>query len=86
MIYSFGPLGHTSGFGGFGVKKFNILKLVMCPIKLKGMSSLQGYIENFYPRIKLVTLGWGQRIKYHLFLRECWDLRWLAVECVLVSV
>ena len=54
------------GLGGAGgVKKFNFLPMVMWHIKIKGMSSRPGYTENFYPRIKLVTFGWGQRIKYH---------------------
>ena len=46
-------------------KNFNFLNMVMCHIKLKGMRSRPGYTEKIYPRIKLVTLGWGQRIKYH---------------------
>ena len=62
--FSIGPLGHACprvwDLGVLGVKN-----MVMWHIKLKGMSSRPGYTENFYPRIKLVTLGWGQRIKYH---------------------
>ena len=62
---------HAPGIGtwgclvGGGGQKFNFLNMVMWHIKLKGMNIRPGYIENFYPRIKLVTLGWGQRIKYH---------------------
>ena len=60
---------HAPGFGtwgaGGGGQKLNFLNMVMLHIKLKGMSSRPGYTENFYPRIKLVTLGWGQSIKYH---------------------
>ena len=58
---------HVTGFGtwGAGGQKFNFLNMVMWHIKLKEMSSRPGYTENFYPRIKLVTLGWGQRIKLH---------------------
>ena len=58
---------HAPGIGtwgaGGGGQKLNFLNMVMWHIKLKGMNSLPGYIENFYPRIKLVTLGLGQRIK-----------------------
>ena len=53
------------GLGGAGGQKFNFQNMVMWHIKLKGMSSRPRYTENFDPRIKLVTLGWGQRIKYH---------------------
>ena len=67
--FSFGPLGHACprvwDLGVLGGQKFNFLNMVMWHIKLKGMSSRPGYTGNFYPRIKLVTLGWGQRIKYH---------------------
>ena len=56
---------HAPGFGTWGCwgrgQKFNFLNMVIGHIKLKGMSSRPGYTENFYPRIKLVTLGWGQR-------------------------
>ena len=41
-------------------QKFNFLNMVMWHIKLKGMSSRQGYTEKLEPAIKLVTLGWGQ--------------------------
>ena len=58
---------HAPGFGTWGVggSKYNFMNMVMWHIKLKGMSSRPGYTENLYPRIKLVTLGWGQRIEYH---------------------
>ena len=51
----------TWGCWGGGGQKFNFLNMVIWHIKLKGMSSRPGYTENFYPKIKLVTLGWGQR-------------------------
>ena len=41
--------------------------MVMWHIKLKEMVSRTGYKNNFYPRVKLVTLGWGQKVKYHSF-------------------
>ena len=53
------------GLGGAGGQKFNVMNMVMWHIKLKGMSSRPGHIENSNPRIKLVTLGRGQRIQYH---------------------
>ena len=52
-------------------QKFNFLNMVMWHI-LKGMSSRPGYTEHFYPRIKLVTLRWGQRIKYHQISSRAW--------------
>ena len=57
---------HAPGIGtwGAGGQNFNFLNMVMWHIKLKGMSSRPGYIENINPRNKLVTLGWGQMIKY----------------------
>ena len=60
--FSFGRLGHAPGFGtwGAGGSKFNFLNMIMWHIKLKGMSSKPGYTEQFYPTIKLVTLGWCQ--------------------------
>ena len=48
--------------GVLGGQKFNFLNMVMWHIKLKGMSSRPGYTEKFYPTIKLVTFGWGQRL------------------------
>ena len=44
-----------------------IPNMVMWHIKLKGMVSRTGYKYNFYPRVKLVALGWGQKVKYHSF-------------------
>ena len=51
--------------GVLGGQKFNFLNMVMWHIKLKEMNSSPGYTENFYPFIKLVTLGLGQRVNYH---------------------
>ena len=70
MGFLFGPLGHASGFGtwggGWGVQTSDFLNVIMWHIKLKGMSSRLGYIEKKQqPRIKLMTLGWSQRVKYH---------------------
>ena len=67
-FYSVPWVMHAPGFGtwgGWGGQKFNFMNMVMWHIKFKGMSSRPGYTENFNPRIKLVTLGWGQRIEYH---------------------
>ena len=46
--------------------------MVMWHIKLKGMISRPGYNEKNYPRIKLVTLGWGQNVTI-TFLQERGD-------------
>ena len=51
--------------GVLGCHKLNFLNMVMAHIELKGVISRPGYTVKFYPRIKLVTLGWGQRVKYH---------------------
>ena len=51
-----------SGTCGAGVKEINFLNIVMWHIKVKGMISRPGYTEIFYPRIKLVTLGRGQKV------------------------
>ena len=69
------------GLGGAGGQKFYFLNMVMWHIKLKGMNSRPGY-NFFYPRIKMVTIGLGQRIIR--YLRGRGDLRWRAIECVLV--
>ena len=53
------------GLGDAGGQKFNFLNMVMWHIKLKGLNSRPGYTEKFYPTIKLVTLGWGQKVNYH---------------------
>ena len=73
-FYSVPWVMHAPGFGtwGAGGQKFNFMNMVMWHIKLKGMSSRPGYAENFNPRIKLVTLGWGQRIEYHEISLRAW--------------
>ena len=65
--FSLGCMGHAPGvgLGVLGGQKFSFLNMVMWHIKLKGMISRPGYPENFYPMIKLVTLGRGQKVKYH---------------------
>ena len=82
MAFSFGPLGHVClrvlDLGVLVSQKFNFLNMVMWHIKLKGMSSRPEYFENFYPKIKLVTLGWGQRIKYHQIYSRAWGF---AMAC-----
>ena len=47
--------------GVLGDQKFNFLNMVMWHIKLTRMSSRPGYTENYYSRIKLVTLGMGSK-------------------------
>ena len=46
-------------------QKLNFLNMVMWHFKLKGMSSRPGFTEKFWPTVKLVTLGWDQRVNYH---------------------
>ena len=60
------------GLGGAGGSKINFLNMVMWHIKLKGMNSSPGYTEKFYSTIKLVTLGWGQRVNYHYISSRVW--------------
>ena len=54
------------GLGVAGGQKFNFQNMVMWHIKLKEMNSSPGYTENVYPAIRLVSLGWGQRVNYLL--------------------
>ena len=58
-------MGHGLGHGDAGGSKFYFVNIVMWHIGLKGMSSSPGYTENLFPTIKLVTFGWGKRVKYH---------------------
>ena len=53
------------GLGGAWGQKISFLNMVMCHIKLKGVSRRPEYTEKFYPKIKQLTFGWGQRIKHH---------------------
>ena len=70
---------------GSGGQKFNFLNKIMRHIKLKEVISRPGYTEKIYTRIKLVTLGWGQKVNYTIrFLLECGDFRQCAIKCVLV--
>ena len=74
MGFSSGCQGHAPGVGlgsAWG-QKFSFLNMVMWHIKLKGMISRPGYTKKFYPRIKLVTLGWGQKVKYHEISSTTW--------------
>ena len=67
--FSFCHLGHAPGVGLWGTggaqggqKKFS--NMVMWYIKLTGMTS-RTKCKLQYPRVKLVTLGQGQKVKYH---------------------
>ena len=66
------------GLGAAGGQKLNFLNMVMWHIKLKGMNSSPGYTEYFYLTIKLVTLGWGQRVNYHWISSRAWGF---AMAC-----
>ena len=71
---------HTGG------QKCNFLKMVMCHTKLRGMTRRLGFTEQFYPRIKLVTMRWCQKVEYNIrFFLKLGDLQWGAIKCVLVN-
>ena len=55
-------------FGALGVPRGSkkISTMVMWHIKSTGMTSRTECKYYFYPRVKLVTLGRGQKVKYHL--------------------
>ena len=73
--------------GVLGGQKFNFLNMVMWHIKLKGMISGPGYTEKIYPRMKLMTLRWGKKVKYQwISSRALGFLMPRAIECVLVLV
>ena len=69
MGFLFCRLGHAPevglwGTGGAqGVNFF--LNMVMLHIKSTGMTSRTECKEHFHPKVKLVTLGRGQKVKYH---------------------
>ena len=54
--------------------------------QIEGTSIGPGYCEKFYPMIKVQTGDLGMGSNIIRFLRECGDLRWCAIECVLVFV
>ena len=61
------PRGGTLGrWGAQGVIKSLFLTMVMWQIKWKGITSKTECKKNYHPRVKLVTLGWTQKVKYHL--------------------
>ena len=66
--------------------KFNFLNMVMWHIKFKGMSSRPGYTENFNLWSNWWTWDGVKESIIIIFLRESWDWRWRAIECVLVSI
>ena len=59
------------GLGVLGVKNL-IYEHGHVAYQIKGLSSRPGYTENFYPTIKLMTLGWGQRMEYYLISSKAW--------------
>ena len=74
------------GLGGAGGQNFNFLNMVMWHIKLTRMSSRPGYTENFYSRIKLVTLGVGLNDQIPLDIFESVGIYDGAPSCVLVKL
>ena len=77
-------------FWGLGEgSKINFLNMVMWHIKLKGMSSRPGNTEHctFLTYHQTGDLGMGSKGEIPFrFLRERGDLRWRAIECVLVCL
>ena len=69
------PRGGT--WGAQGVKKFFFSNIVMWHIKSTGMTSRTECKLNFHPRVKLVTLGWGQRSNIIKFRLPCQFHRFL---------
>ena len=68
--FVFCPLGHAPGVGLWGAGgaqgvNFFFLNMVMWYIKLTGMTSRTKCKKHFHPRVNLVTLGRGQKVKYH---------------------
>ena len=68
--FLFCHLGHAPGVGFLGIGgaqgvKLFFLNMVMWHIKSTGMTSRTEYKLHFHPRVKLVTLGQGQKVKYH---------------------
>ena len=67
--FSFCCLGHVPGVGIWGIGGAQGVNcssiMVMWHIKLTGMTSKTECKLSFYPRVKLVTLGWSQKVKYH---------------------
>ena len=52
--------------GAEGVKKLFFSNMVMWHIISTGMTSRTECKLNFHPKVKVVTLGLGQKVKYHL--------------------
>ena len=75
--FLFCPLGHAPGVGLWGTggaqggKKIFFSNMVMWYIKLTGMTSRTECKLNFHPRVKLVTLWWGQRSNIIKFMLPC---------------
>ena len=68
--FLFCRLGHAAGVGLWGtggaqgVTKF-FSNMVMWHIKSTGITSRTKCKQHFHPRVKLVILGRGQKVKYH---------------------
>ena len=69
--FLFCRLGHAPGVGLGGTrvprgsKIIFFSNMVMWHIKLKGMTSRTECKQHFHHRVKLMTLGQGQKVKYH---------------------
>ena len=78
------PRGGTLGrWGCPGDQKKIISNMAMWYIKLTKMTSKTECKYNFHPRVKLVTLGWGQRSNIIKFRLPCQFQRFLyQILCV----
>ena len=68
--FLFCRLGHAPGVGLAGTRvprgsNFFFSNMVMWHIKLTGMTSRTECKQHFHHRVKLMTLGQGQKVKYH---------------------
>ena len=56
-------------FGALGLPRGQLFSnMVMWHIKSTGMTSKTECKLHFHPRVKLVTLGRGQKVKYHYYI------------------
>ena len=60
--------------------------MVMWHIELKGMMRRKGFKQNVYPRVKLSSLWWGQKVKYYFISSKALGFAMVRHRpCILVS-
>ena len=88
--FSLCSLGHAPGVGLWGTGGAQVVKknsnMVMWHIKLTRMTSRTECKLNFHPRVKLVTLGCGQRSNIIKFRLPCQFQRFLYQTLCVFSV